>query len=478
MYSEFTLFEGRAVMRMLRFVLSLLVFLSWIPTIYAQTAAQQALSREPEIIQLKASNRAHRESSNLPGDDIRKPGLATSAITQVHDMRANREALKRLEDRLQSQSVQCHFCAAKQEELSELMRQQVAADAMTNSILSSNGEDPEVGKFLGLSEEAPDYWKDLDTAGSMILSEASGHCQLAYAAAAAYNQRIACIRVANNNVAQMASAHEKAWSGCFKQHDWVKTGSQRAAYESCMAANDPTTKACLEDSRISRSGALCHRFLVVSSGDVSYLRNYRDRWESQIPSSTQRTAAVQSTSSQPSASAGQAASLKLMLIDVVAKPTYQTTVMEDVVTPANFRLGVPSRGNLQVRFDEPILGVVHGVGNHVVLVPVGTVVSLPYELAVTTIPKRGGMVGAGPIKIFKVGGWNKELRPVYKQILVSYPVPGAVVLRTGTPVQLFAQGNASLEISGDVYAKLQTVDEFKLVGMHSSAGAGKGKAKK
>jgi hypothetical protein len=275
------------------------------PAAYAQTAAQKALAKEPEFVQMMGLAQDNTDRQNLPDND--KPGAAVSAVLSIQTLRANRGLLRGLEYRLQGETFDCHFCAAKQGELSELIRQEVAMDAMSSDALSGTGLGGSVGAMLGLTGSTPDYWHSLDEAREEIFAMSRGHCDLAFQQApgdihstegmrsvselndsiaawrradSAYHRRMRCTFAAKKTVDIDGKAHEKAWSSCFNRHDWVKSADQRVPYENCMLQEDKFTKLCAADPKYPKDpGKWCTTHTtLVTAGDVDWLRVPRNRW--------------------------------------------------------------------------------------------------------------------------------------------------------------------------------------------------------
>ena len=85
----------------------------------AQTDAQRALMNEPEVRQINAMS---RNLQQVQSDPDRRGTWLNMAGLSLADLRTAQALLDRLEDRLDNETRACAFCAAKQDELSELMQ--------------------------------------------------------------------------------------------------------------------------------------------------------------------------------------------------------------------------------------------------------------------------------------------------------------------------------------------------------------------
>ena len=257
------------------------------PAIHAQTPAQKALNAEPETQQIIEMKKESDERQNPQDDGVRRP----SAIQDFVSLKRGQALLDRLEARLESQAQACNYCASKQDELSELIRQRLYLQNMTQDTLMQGGYDPSVAgvieKFAGFVPTET-RWQNRDIALQEAKNAIAGHCNRLNAAGSKIPN---CQTTTEGGAFKLEGAHENAWANCFEKHNWVKTvktSSERLAYEACMNANDPLTKLCNDERKAAPNAQYCPRFTVIAS-DVNQLKDYRDRW---ITDPTRLTAMV------------------------------------------------------------------------------------------------------------------------------------------------------------------------------------------
>src|ERR1035437_2086581 len=154
------------------------------PAIHAQTPAQKALNAEPEMQQIRqmekeANERMENRSTvrqNPPYDDVRGP---SRGLLSFVSLKAGQALLDRLEARLESQAQACNYCASKQDELSELIRQRLYLQNMTEDTLTRFGYDPSVAggvaKLLGFVPTET-RWQNRDIALQEAKNAIAGHC--------------------------------------------------------------------------------------------------------------------------------------------------------------------------------------------------------------------------------------------------------------------------------------------------------------
>jgi hypothetical protein len=244
-------------------------FLLLSPILRAQTAAQRALANEPESRQINDTADNLRDQQGLPNNDVRKPSLAGMALNSFTGIRTQQALLDRLEARIDEEARACHFCASKQDELSELIRERVAFQQMVADISRETGSG--AGQFLMDTTSAPTRWQDRKIAIQETSSALREHCNQ-------LKDKPDEVCKDPDGVINLTGKHEKAWAQCFNRHNWVENSSDRIAYEACMNSDDPLTKLCIQDNKGSAHEQNCPHF-TVNYADVYQLKFYRDRWD-------------------------------------------------------------------------------------------------------------------------------------------------------------------------------------------------------
>ena len=313
------------------------------PAIHAQTPAQKALNAEPEMQQIIEMKKESDERQNPQDDGVRRP----SAIQDFVSLKGGQALLDRLEARLESQAQACNYCASKQDELSELIRQRLYLQNMTEDTLTRFGYDPSVAggvaKLLGFVPTET-RWQNRDIALREAKNAIAGHCNRLNAAGSKIPN---CQATTEGGAFKLEGAHENAWANCFEKHNWVKTSSERLAYEACMNANDPLTKLCNEERKAAPNAQYCPRFTVIAS-DVNQLKDYRDRWIATTAQATvtgrdaqQNSAAPNATQTRPSRGKGSAAAVPSSPPQAPAAQPTNIPAPAPANTPANVPAAKP-----------------------------------------------------------------------------------------------------------------------------------------
>lgn len=232
-----------------------------------QSAARQALANEPEVRQANATSDNYQGTANLPNGDDRKPSQAGMALQGFFTVSRIQASLDRLEIRLDDEARACHFCASKQDELSELISERVELQEAFAHVSRQTGTG---GQSLLALSSAATRWQDPHIALNEATVYLRGHCQRFKGTAEEFCQ-------AKDGDVKLAEAHEKAWAGCFRANNWVEESSKRIAYEDCLKASDPFTKMCEAGRAASPPERTCPQFRV-GAADVDQLLYYSDRW--------------------------------------------------------------------------------------------------------------------------------------------------------------------------------------------------------
>lgn len=395
---------------MRRFTFALLLASMSLP-LFAQTAAQRALDAEPEMKQIEA-----------PNDDGRKQSLAGMAVTSTATLRQMGALLDHVEDRLNDETRACGFCAAKQDELSELIRQRTAFQSMSASILGGD----RAAFMMRLAGMTPDAsrWTDIRLALGEASSALRAHCARFHGPEEAYCNA--------DGATRLAGEHENAWAKCFNTHNWVEQSSERRAYEACMSATDAFTKLCERDRRASPP--LSCPYFTVNYSDVNQLHFYHDRW---ITDPTRLPATAVLVSNQPA----------------------HVTLLEPVIAPAmpgsGFGFSVTVRGRLDNALEgeySPGLNPTTrnssainpaasaGLGGRVELIPAGTEIPVTVRLSAAGGQRANGGVFGLQIDTDRVGEDHRS--QLFSQIItrrIAWPAVGAVLLAANSSVSFATQ---------------------------------------
>ena len=232
-----------------------------------QSAARRALANEPEVRQANATSDNYQGTANLPDGDDRKPSQVGMALQGFFTVSRIQASLDRLEIRLDDEARACHFCASKQDELSELISERVELQEAFAHVSRQTGTG---GQSLLALSSATTRWQDPHIALSEATVYLRGHCQRFKGAAEEFCQP-------KDGDLKLAEAHEKTWARCFRANNWVEDSSKRIAYEDCLKASDPFTKLCEAGRAASPPERTCPQFRV-GAADVDQLLYYSDRW--------------------------------------------------------------------------------------------------------------------------------------------------------------------------------------------------------
>jgi hypothetical protein len=407
---------------MRRFTFALLLASTPLP-LFAQTAAQRALDAEPEMKKIQALDADLRNQQALPNDDRRKQSLAGMAVTSTATLRQMGALLDHVEDRLNDETRACGFCAAKQDELSELIRQRTAFQSMSASILGGD----RAAFMMRLAGMTPDAsrWTNIRLALGEASSALRAHCARFHGPEEAYCNP--------DGATRLAGEHENAWAKCFNTHNWVEQSSERRAYEACMSATDAFTKLCERDRRASPP--LSCPYFTVNYSDVNQLHFYHDRW---ITDPTRLPATAVLVSNQPA----------------------HVTLLEPVIAPAMpssgvFGFSITVRGRLDNALEgeySPGLNPTtrnssainpaasEGLGGRVELIPAGTEIPVTVKLSAAGGERANGGVFDLQIVTDRLG--EDHSGQLFSQIMsrrIAWPAVGAVLLAANSSVSFATQ---------------------------------------
>src|SRR5262249_16273770 len=149
---------------------------------------------------IKAMSRDLQRTQADP--DARGSGLYMAGLSLI-DLRTAQALLDRLEDRLNDEARACAFCAGKQDEVSELIRERVATQEMPASILGPNSQS--VQRVAGVLPETS-RWTDIRTGLADGSKAIRAYCPIV-------NANDAC--KGDNRDMRLAGGHENAWAKCF-----------------------------------------------------------------------------------------------------------------------------------------------------------------------------------------------------------------------------------------------------------------------
>jgi hypothetical protein len=392
-------------MRLPLVLLFLALFLS--PAIHAQTPAQKALNAEPEMQQIREITKDYNERRNLPYDDVRRPSAAQALVI----LKAGQALFDRLEARLESQAQACNYCASKQDKLSELIRQRLYLQNMTQDTLMQGGYDPSttgvIEKFAGFVPTET-RWQNRDIALQEAKNAIAGHCNRLNAAGSKIPN---CQATTEGGAFKLEGAHENAWANCFEKHNWVKTSSERLAYEACMNANDPLTKLCNDERKAAPNAQYCPRFTVIAS-DVDQLGDYRDRW---ITDPTRLTAMV-----------------------ALLPQSINVTLLEPVVVPPPLPTA-PSTGpsrlvsSVRARLENSLEGGISGSDGRVIVVKPGADVTIDFSLS--TADRESGSLSLQIVSATASGEQPHQLiSGTYDRRIPGWPAAGTLLIPANSPL--------------------------------------------
>lgn len=381
----------------------------------AQTDAQRALANEPEVRQINAMTRNLQQIQNDP--DLRGSRLNMAGLS-LADLRAAQALLDKLEARLDGEARACAFCAAKQDELSELMRERIAIQRMTASILGPGSGS--VQQLVGVTPTSS-RWSDIRVALTDGSNALSAYCPLLK------NQDEAC--KGNDASMRLAGGHENAWARCFDAHNWVESSSERRAYESCMADADPIAKLCGSARKASPQAPACPTFTITYS-DVDQLHFYHDRFSTD-PERLPATATI--VTNQP------AHFTTLEPLVVPAMPTYA-----GFTAKIRARLDTPIEGQYAPGLNPSTTSVSSldaragaGLSGHLILIPAGT----EFQIDATFNGPNGQRTDGGSLNLqivnLHAGPGMLSTQSLARKI--PFPQQGTVLLAANSPVSFATQ---------------------------------------
>ena len=391
--------------------------------LFAQTAAQRALDAEPEMKQIQALDASLRNQQALPNGDPRKQSPVGMAVTSTAALRQMTALLDHLENRLNDETRECDFCAAKQDELSELIRQRTASQSMNASILGGDRA-AFMMRLAGMTSDGS-RWTDIRVALGEAASALRTHCARFHGPEEAYCNA--------DGATRLAGEHENAWATCFNTHNWVEQSSERRAYEACMSATDAFTKLCERDRQASPP--LSCPYFTVNYSDVNRLHFYNDRW---VTDPNRLPATAMLVSNQPA----------------------HVTLLEPVIAPA-----MPSSGasgfsiTVRGRLDNGLEGeyipglnpstitssiinpaASEGLGGRVESIPAGTEIPVTVRLSAAAGNRANGGVLDLQIVTDRLGeDHSGRLSSQIMSRSIAWPAVGAVLLPANSPVSFATQ---------------------------------------
>ena len=249
--------------------------------ISAQSAAQRALWAEPEILQINGNSSKLQDDQTRTG--INRPSRGVMLLQGYSNFRASAVLIQQLHDRLEAETMACHFCTPKQEELSELLRQEMMLLINNRAVSDGIGATGHSGMEAFLGADTDNRWTNRERATGEAAKRIDLLCQRTAPLSSsnsgvpgAREAHFACEKRTAGGPYALAESHDRVWSDCFKKHDWVQTPSARTSYEVCMQ-QDPFVSVCT-DLQKSFPDQKCPPVRVTAT-DVEPLRTYRDRWQ-------------------------------------------------------------------------------------------------------------------------------------------------------------------------------------------------------
>jgi hypothetical protein len=302
---------------MYRIAAMVVLLLSPCLSVLAQTAAQRALDNEPEAQKIQAISQALQTPQRDPLSPNQGPSLGQTAINATVDMREMNRLLDQLEERLNRETRACSFCSAKQEELSELIRQRMA---LVGTGAQALGHDRAgfMMKLAGITPTGDTRWTNIQIAFHESAEAVRAHCAKSRGPDEKYCD--------GDGMLRMAADHERAWAACFNQNNWVDDAAKRRAYETCMTSTDPLMQMCARDTG---NAAAC-TYSDVSYMDVDELHFWHDRFNVDPTKLSAGALLVQ----------GQAA---------------HVTLLEPIVAPPGTATGGPFGVSVRARLDNALV---------------------------------------------------------------------------------------------------------------------------
>jgi hypothetical protein len=378
--------------------------------VFAQTAAQRALDNEPEARQIQAISQDVRQPAVDPLDPQRRQGPLSRAVDEAAAIRKMTALLDQLERRLSNEARTCGFCSDKQEELSELIRQRMDLISTSRNAIGHDRAGFAM-KVMGLTPSEDTRWTNVQIAFHESAEMVRAHCAKNPSAEDKY--------CGGDGMLRMTADHERAWSTCFNQNQWVETASKRRAYETCINSTDPLTQMCVKDNP---GKPLACTYSDVSYIDVNPLHFWTDRFNVDPTKLTADATLV----------TGQAA---------------HVTLREALVAPPGTAPGAAFTATVRGRLGNALAGdadpaksrnptlvnaltldqqLTVGVKGRFEAIPAGTEVTVEARVA----PKAGQPSAAA--LTLTIGGTNDGGRPTNtargaRETAAAAPPPGAVV---------------------------------------------------
>jgi hypothetical protein len=395
------------------------------------TEAQKTLETEPEMKAANALLKNSQADFNKSPWDPTKPPPMSLAVGGYVDLRNHMVLLGKLESRLQKETLNCGLCREKQEELSELLRQELlweplykmaglrTYDPISDRLASMQRSRLESQGVVGLPPTLEGTrWSNPQIALEEAADIYKRHCALPLPSDSTPEMRrekVFCEadamvgdRGGSPRLRELAKGHEAAWSSCFQANDWIASASARRAYEACMDAKDPLSQMCESDRKAlgGKRSTACPGSFVVTVVDVDPLRNYTDRWPA-----------------EPS-QASPARAVNLVNVSVPSGTPYSVTLLEPITTAyAN----VTSRG-YKARLNETLSSV-----NGMALIPAGSEVTMgvamrsPKGVLTIFVYARETVAGDGPFHLTSLQSTPITIEPKAVDPRVALFPTGAVL---------------------------------------------------
>ena len=388
-----------------------------------QDAAKMAIPNEPEVQEAMQVLQAARTTNGGALQDIR-------ALQQA------RQLFDQLEHRLNSEAVTCNFCATKQDELSEYIRERMEIQTGMGAPLMGGSMDTIfLKKIFGVRPFDTTRWDDIHVAAR----EVGGF--LSSCGARPGGWKLAACKMDD---VHLAAAHENAWAKCFQEHDWVMDSSRRIAYEACMKESDPLFQAC-------GSAAYSCADFFVHYYDVEELRHYHDRWEGELRRVRELNDRIANANADPNhlEVAGE----------VYAGEPLHVTLLEPVLVPAS----TEAETTISVQLENPIealMGRVGGTGNTGIWKPARTGMEMHAKL--TTAPGNNG----GILQLSIVGAsepLNYQLNGLPRAGTVIFPARSS--LSFATQHSQSTQTMSATELQDRITARKSYVESYRAAGI-------------
>ena len=392
----------------------------------SQDAAQRAILNEPEYQQAWQILRA------VPTNG--------GALQEISAVQQARQLLDQLEHRLNSEAVTCNFCATKQDELSEYIRERMEIQTGMSAPFMGRGMDTILlKKIIGVTALNGTRWDDIHVAYEEVGGFRS-HC-----GTPGRGWNLAACKM---DLVHLAAAHENAWAKCFQEHDWVMDSSRRNAYEACMKESDPLFQAC---GYSLLSGAYSCPDFFVHYYDVEELRHYHDRWEGELRRVRELNERIAKANADPNHLEVNG--------EVYAGEPLHVTLLEPVLVPAS----TEAETIIPVQLENPIealMGRVGGIGNTGIWKPARTEMEMHAKL--TTAPGNNG----GILQLSIVGAsepLNYQLNGLPRAGTVIFPARSS--LSFATQHSQSTQTMSATEFQERIAARKSYVESYRAAGI-------------